>query len=170
MTRRFMTSLALFTLLLGLTGPTPALAAPKEQACPNGLCTFLLPDSYEDVSKQEPFRTYRDNATNDLFILLVSSVPTDAMLDDLVNSAVGEYAKRDGYLAVGSVRDETIGGVRAKSFAYEARDSGGTLIHHEAWFLLRNGSVVSLNFVIVPERVAAVAPAADLVLASFLFP
>ena len=130
---------------------------------------ILLPDSYEDVSKDEPFRTYRDTATSDLFILLVAPVSPDAMLTDVVNSAVGEYAKRDGYLPVGNVRDENIGGMRGKSFAYEARDGGGTMIHHESFFLLRNGTVVNLNFVVLPGRVPAVAPTADLVLASFLF-
>lgn len=171
MTRRLMAPLALFALLLTLVaGPTPGVAAAKTQTCPNEFCTFALPDDFADMSKTEPFRTYRDTTTNDLFILLVVQAPPDAVLNDVVNGAVIEYAKRDGYVAVGNVRDETIGGMRGKSFAYEARDSGGTAIHHEAFFVLRSGSVVNLNFVVVPERVAAVAPTADLVLASFQFP
>ncbi len=171
MTRRFTMALALFALLFSLAvAPAPAVAAPKEETCPNRLCTFLLPDSYENVSKQETFRTYRDIATNDLFILLVGPVPSGATLLDVVNGAVGEYAKSGEFLPIGKIRDEIVGGAAAKSFAYEARDSGGTMIHHEAFFLLRNGSVINLNFVVVPERVEAVVPAADLVLASFLFP
>ena len=84
--------------------------------------------------------------------------------------AISEYAKSDNFSPASSgIRDETVGGLSAKSFTYVSNNDSGILVVHKAYFLLRNGVVFNLNFFVTPDQADAYIESANAILSSFVF-
>lgn len=172
MVRRLMAPLALFALLFALVaGSAQGVAAATNYTCPNRVCTFSVPDSYSEVSTETSSLTLKDDNSGGVFnILIVADAPRGIVLGDVVDGAISEYAKSDGFSPASSgIRDEAVGGLSAKSFTYASYNRSGILVVHKAYFLLRNGVVFNLNFIVTPDNADAYIESANEILSSFQF-
>lgn len=169
--RRLLTPLALVMLVFALiVGMAPGVAAATNYTCPRTACRFTVPDSYVELSAENLNLTLRDELSGGVFAVLLQDAPSGASLADLTDASVREFATRGGYVAdAQGVRDETINGLRGKSFTFASNNSSGTLVIAKVYFFINGDVFYTLYFAATPDTIDAFVGSANDILASFQF-
>ena len=171
MTRRIMGSLALFALLFALVaGSAQGVAAATNYTCPKQVCTFSVPDSYSELSKDDTTITLQDQTTGGVFSVELLDARDGGSLNDFVKDSVEEFAMSSGFAPSDrGVEDELVNGLRGKSFTFDSNNRSGMKVLTTAYFFVNGDVFYRLYFIATPDKVAAFNGTAPDVLNSFQF-
>ncbi len=171
MTRRLVAPMALFALLFALVaGSAQGVAAATNYTCPGKVCTFAVPDSYTEISKGDMSITLQDQSTGGVFGLVLIATPSGVSLNDLVVASVDEFALRTAFQASDrGIEDESVNGLRGKSFTFTSNNSSGTTVLTTVYFFVNGDVFYTLFFAATPDTAKAFNGGAVEILSSFQF-